>query len=43
LREKVVTVDKREVFLRENETKVARTDGSNLNTPEDFGSEQVTI
>jgi len=34
---------KRGVFLRENGTKVAKTDGNNLNSLEDFGSAQVTI
>jgi len=34
---------KKRVFLKENKTKVAKTDGNNLNSPEDFRSEQVTI
>jgi len=43
LRKKIVTVNKRGVFLRENETKVAKTGGNKLNSPEDFGSKQMTI
>ena len=43
LRKKVVTINKRGVFLRENKTKVAKTSGDKLNSLQDFGSEQVTI
>ena len=43
MRKKVVTINKREVFLRENKTKVAKTGGDKLNSPEDFRSKQVTI